>query len=85
MRINRSPESISNIERGQQLPSVETLADLGRALSIPVSEFFGVDDQAAISPERASLEAELRHIARTLNDRDLAIAIAQATILLKSR
>ena len=69
-RIKRTPESISNIERGQQLPSVETLADLGRALSVPMSDFFDSGNRDPITPERATLEAELRQIGRTLSDRD---------------
>ena len=84
-RIKRTPESISNIERGQQLPSVETLADLGRALNVPMSEFFGDDGRSPITPERARLEAELRQLGRTLSDRDLAIAVAQAAILFNAR
>ena len=84
-RIKRTPESVSNIERGQQLPSVETLVDLGRVLNVPMSEFFGDDGRSPVSPERARLEAELRQIGRTLSDRDLAIAVAQVAVLLSAR
>jgi transcriptional regulator with XRE-family HTH domain len=33
-KINKTAESISNIERSIQLPSIETLADLARELGI---------------------------------------------------
>jgi transcriptional regulator with XRE-family HTH domain len=36
-RIAKTPESISNIERGQQTPSLETLAALARELPLPAS------------------------------------------------
>ncbi|WP_352698647.1 helix-turn-helix transcriptional regulator [Mesorhizobium sp. M0152] len=33
-RVGRTPESISNIERGKQLPSIATLAELARILKM---------------------------------------------------
>ena len=74
-RVNRTPESISNIERGLHLPSVETLVDLGRELKIPVSEFFEQDTSVRLTHERAKLEATLREIGRSLPDRELKIAV----------
>jgi transcriptional regulator with XRE-family HTH domain len=80
--IRRTPESISNIERGQQLPTIETLADLGRVLSIPITEFLeGIADAPSVSPERQRLEAQLREIARSLPDRDLAAAVGILEVL----
>ena len=76
--IRRTPETISNIERGVHLPTIETVADLARVLEVPLPEFFpDVRSRKAPSAERARLEAELRETARSLSDRDLAIAVAQ--------
>ena len=77
-QISRTPESVSNIERGEQLPSVETLADLGRVLGVPIAEFFEEVGTAPNGPpERIRLEARLREAVRQLSDRDLAVAVKQ--------
>ena len=82
-RIDRTPESVSNIERGVHLPTLETLADLGRVLGVPLPEFFDGAQDHAPSRERLRLEARLREVARALSDRNLAIAVAQADVLLE--
>ncbi len=75
--IGRTPESVSNIERGLQLPTLETLVDLGRVLAVPLIDFLdGLDSSPALSRERAQMEAQLRELARCLTDRDLRLAIA---------
>ena len=75
--IGRTPESVSNIERGLQLPTIETLVDLGRALHVPVVDFLhDVDATPDIARERLQMEAQLRELARGLTDRDLRLAIA---------
>lgn len=86
-RIGRTPESISNIERGLQSPSVETLVELGQALSISASELLeGIEPvDAQRSPRRIELELRLRDIARSLSDRALAVAVAQTDVLLRDR
>ena len=74
-RINRTSESVSNLERGLHLPSIDTLADLARELGIPISEFFEEHGRLKVTPERAKLEAKLREIGRSLDDRDLRLAV----------
>ncbi len=80
--IDRTPESVSNIERGRQLPTIETLVDLGRALGVPLSDFLdGIDVTSggpALSRERVQQEAKLREVARGLSDRDLGLALTLA-------
>lgn len=84
-RISRTPESISNIERGKQMPNVETLAELARVLEVPLANFFeGLevpDGMRAPSRERAQLEAELQEIARGLAPKLLRVALEQVRIL----
>jgi transcriptional regulator with XRE-family HTH domain len=86
-RIGRTPESISNIERGQQEPSIKTLHKLGRELGVPVAEFFEepIHESTGASMERAELELRLRELARTLTDSDLAVAVAQIGMFLNRR
>ena len=83
--IERTPESVSNIERGRQLPTIETLVDLGRALKVPLSDFLdgldgldGVGGGSGLSRERVQQEARLREVARGLSDRDLGLALTLA-------
>ncbi len=85
-RVERTPESISNIERGLQLPSVDTLLELSRTLGVSATDLFeGMDHQSRKSRKRAQLEAQLHEIGRDLSDRDLKIAVAQANVLLTAK
>ena len=85
-RVARTPESISNIERGLQSPSIETVAELARVLGMPIAEFFEDWPRAEpeLSIERIVLESRLREVARLLSDRDLAIAVIQASAFLEA-
>lgn len=83
-QVGRTPESISNIERGRYVPSLETLVDLSAALQVPAAEFLdGSAGERLISDQRRRLEARWEDLGRTLNDRDLAIALKQAELFLK--
>lgn len=81
--IRRTPESISNIERGLQLPNVETLSELARALGVPLTEFFeGLGAQeGSVSQDHLRLEAELREMTRAMSPKLLRIAVEQVRVL----
>jgi transcriptional regulator with XRE-family HTH domain len=81
-RVSRTPESISNIERGLQEPGVKTVQSLAKALGLPLSEMFDRSEEPRLTPERSQMEFQLRDLARGLTDRDLAVAIAQIQVLL---
>jgi transcriptional regulator with XRE-family HTH domain len=82
--VGRTPESISNIERGKQLPNIETLSELARVLKVPLSEFFeGLEAKNAVSRERALLEAELLENARQMAPRLVKVALEQIKVLKK--
>jgi transcriptional regulator with XRE-family HTH domain len=83
--IGRTPESISNIERGVQLPNLETLAELARALDLPLMEFFANVDvkRPPSSKERLHLESELHEVARSLSPKLLRVTLEQAKVLMK--
>lgn len=85
-KIRRTPESISNIERGQQLPAIDTLIELATVLQVPLSDFFrSFNDQRKLSRERAENEAKIEETVRSLSDIAVAIAAEQIRALIKVR
>src|SRR5687767_13846604 len=77
-QVRRTPESISNIERGIQLPALDTLLDIAQVLKIPITELIGViETPRTISRERAANEARVAAALRSLDDSDVAIAADQ--------
>lgn len=77
-RMDRSVDSISQLERGINLPSFDTLDRLSAALDVPVREFF---DEDTGNQERTELIATGTGILRRLSDRDLKIAVEQLRAL----
>jgi transcriptional regulator with XRE-family HTH domain len=83
-RIGKTPESVSNIERGQQTPTLETLAALARELGLPIAEFFGGDaGMNSTSDARLRAEARLRELVRDLDDDALGLVIEQAAAFVR--
>lgn len=69
--VERTPDSISQIERGINLPKFETLWRLAEALEVPVSSFFAGLSEEASNPQREELLAELSARVAELTDREL--------------
>jgi len=82
--VERTPEAISNIERGRSLPSLETLDRLARAMNVPIAELFE-NERTGLSRQRIEQEAKLRLLSQSLADEDLEIAVGQAEVLHKVR
>ena len=83
-RIGRTAEALSNIERGEAVPSVETLVALSGELGLRLSDFFpdlGGNDE--VSPRRLRLEVEAVEIIRKLPEKSLVAAIDQLNALAK--
>jgi transcriptional regulator with XRE-family HTH domain len=76
-KIERSPEALSNIERGISLPGVDTLERLSEVLNVPLADFFAGRRKSTQSTARATLLAKLNATASTLSDKELKLAIAQ--------
>lgn len=74
-KVGRSVDGISNIERGINLPSLDTLIDICRALSISAAVLIEELQSPATSPERQELEWRLRCLCHDLPERDLPLAI----------
>ncbi|WP_145701652.1 helix-turn-helix domain-containing protein [Azospirillum baldaniorum] len=76
--LDRSPDAVSNMERGINLPSVETLIRLSDKLDIPLGHLFAaLDAVEGTDGKRVSLESALAENARRLTLRDLEIALKQ--------
>ncbi len=79
-RIERSPEAVSNIERGVSLPTLDTLDRIAAALNVPLVYFLDVPPES-IAPGRAEVEARARLLLRALSDRDADIALGVLQLL----
>lgn len=81
-RIAVTPETISNIERARQVPSVETLCAMGRELHWMAGGMLDeLNSHPSKSAWRAGLEAKLGAAVSLLSDQDLEVAVAQLEAL----
>lgn len=79
-----SVDVVSNMERGISLPSYETLGRLADKLGVPMRELMeAVEGDSAGDPERVELEARLTVMGRSLDKRNLRIALEQMAVLSK--
>jgi transcriptional regulator with XRE-family HTH domain len=76
--IGRTPDVISNLERGVSALPYDTLESLAQKLDIPLSELF-VEETG--DPHRAEAVARLTDAARQLDDKTLATAVAIVELL----
>ncbi len=82
-RIRRTPESLSNLERGQAVPSVETVISLCEVLEIPIERLLSVGSSPVdrgIDDHRIAQEIAL--IVEQLNGKTLTLAKVQLEALL---
>jgi len=79
-KIDKTGESISNIERGQVLPPLDTLHRISEVLRVPlVSLLEGIGTSA--DPERAEMEARLSVTAAGLSTDQLRLAVKILALL----
>lgn len=74
-KVGRSVDGISNIERGINLPSLDTLIDICRALSISASALVEEIQSPNALPERQELAWRLGSLCHDLPEEDLPLAI----------
>jgi transcriptional regulator with XRE-family HTH domain len=80
--IGKTPESVSNIERGVHLPTLDTLLDLANVLDLDVSQMIAASRFGRkLTKERAKQEAEIALIVRNLSDAAVGIAAEQIAVL----
>jgi transcriptional regulator with XRE-family HTH domain len=81
-RIDRTVETVSNIERGRTLPSLATLESLSRQLGVPLRDFFDQEAESrTVDPRRLEMEIRLQDVIRSLPDKDVELALAQIEVL----
>ena len=84
--IDRTVETVSNIERGRTLPSIDTLEQLGTKLDIPLRDFFAIGEgYKSANRRRYELEGRLLEAIRSLSDQDAEIAVGQIEMIAKVR
>ncbi len=87
--IDRSVDTVSNLERGIGPMSLKTLSRVAATFGIPVRDLFDADEAAAAeaapagSSARTELQGSLAKLARTLNDYDLETAVEVMKVLSK--
>lgn len=75
----------SNLERGLSLPGYETLVYLSAELGIPVEDFFNLEGNGKTSTKRTRSLITLMDMARSLDDRDLTVAVKLIDVLVTAR
>lgn len=79
--IDRTKETVSNIERGLSAPTIETLERLSNALDVPLSEFFEGAERSTSNKRRMELEVNIRECLKELSVNELKIAEKQIQAL----
>ena len=80
-KIDRTKETISNIERAQSAPTIETLERLSNVLGVPMKEFFEGYDSPSTNKKHLELEMEIRESLQALTINELKIAKKQILAL----
>lgn len=71
--IDRSVETVGNIERGKTLVALDALERIALCLQVPISEFF--DEGVKTTAARAGIEAQIRDSVRGLSDVEAEVAL----------
>jgi transcriptional regulator with XRE-family HTH domain len=75
-QVEKSTETISNLERGFYMTGLETLQRIGQCLDVPMTYFFkGAEKASRIDKPRFALELEFSRLGEELPDDDLRLSI----------
>lgn len=80
-RIPLHETSLSNIERGEKLPTIRTLLQIAEALGQPVQDLLPANNAPPTSRKRLKREAEVRELIRSMSDKRLDIAYEMLVLL----
>ncbi|WP_434617396.1 helix-turn-helix transcriptional regulator [Azospirillum sp. B2RO_4] len=84
-RIDRTVETVSNLERGKAWPGIDTLLQICDVFQIKISQIFEDDDSLHPTSKRVELQAYMRVLLGKLADNDLEIAVRQVEVLVDRR
>lgn len=83
-RIGRTPESLSNLERGQAAPSIETVISLCDVLDIKIENLLSVrKNEKSRTPEGIRVSQEIHQLIDRLDDTALSLAKEQIESVLR--
>ena len=80
-RLDRTVESISNLERGKSLPGLEGLAVIAHELGLRLSDLLADIEAEPVDRERVGLESRAMVALHALNKARLKIAVKQLEAL----
>jgi transcriptional regulator with XRE-family HTH domain len=80
--VNKSVDTISNIERGIFPPRIETALEIATALGIPLHELFQINDVPATDKEKAALLDEIYDMLKAQPNELLEFTLAQTKELI---
>ena len=84
--IEKTVETISNIERGHSLTSIETLQLMSQRLKVPLAAFFeGLEKARPNHRRRVELEQKMRLLLESLPDQDAELALDLIEVLARRR
>lgn len=76
-RIEKTAESVSNIERGHVLTTLDTLHRIAVELAEPLAAFFeDLERERPVARNRLEMEYRLRGLAEDLTNEELRLAVA---------
>lgn len=73
-RVSLHETSLSNIERGEKLPTIRTLLKLADALGQPVHNLLPVGAASPLPRKRIKREAEVKELVGAMSDKTLDVA-----------
>ena len=84
--IDKTVETISNIERGHSLTSIETLQVISNQLKVPLAALFeGLEKGRLNHRRRAELDQKMELLLESLPDQDAELALELVEVLARHR
>ncbi len=84
--INKTFETVSNIERGKTAPNFKTLCDISNHLDIPMRDFFDEhgENDAGKTAYRLEYEEKIKFLSARMTDRQLNMFVRICETILDS-
>ncbi len=84
--VDKTVETISNIERGHSLTGLDTLERISRSLEVPIRDFFeGLEEGRSVQRSRLVLEQRLLKLIQGLTEAELKTARELMEVLARHR